>query len=255
VLEFSDTQITHWVSGLLLPLFRVSALLLSMPIIGGHLLPMRIRLYLALVLTALLFPSLPEQTVPLGFNLATLLVVVQEILNGLLLGFALQCFFQIFLLAGQLLASQMGLAFASTQDPASGTSNVVLGQFLNILAILLFLALDGHLLLINLLAESFYTTPIANGFLIERYPALLAQMSTMLSGALLLVLPQIIALLVVNLAFGVMSRAAPQLNIFSIGFALSLLIGLLLLWISLAGFAASFQTLANEAFIALRELI
>jgi len=255
VLEFSDTQITSAVAGLLLPLCRVSALLLAMPIIGGHLLPMRIRLYLALLLTAVLLPTLPASSLPIGFNLATFLLVLQEVLNGLLLGFALQLFFQVFVLAGQLLASQMGLAFASTVDPASGTSNVVLGQFLNILAMLLFLAVDGHLLVIALLAESFHSTPIGSGFLIERYPALLAQLSTMLSGALLLVLPQIIALLVVNLAFGFMSRAAPQLNIFSIGFALSLLIGLLLLWIGLAGFAGSFSAFALETFSRLRELI
>jgi len=255
VVSFSDTQITHWVSSLLLPLFRVSALLLSMPIIGGHLLPLRIRLYLALVLTALLLPTLPSSSALFGFNLATVLLVLQEVLNGLLLGFALQLFFQVFLLAGQLLASQMGLAFASTVDPASGTSNVVLGQFLNILSILLFLALGGHLAIIELLAESFHNTPIGSGFLTFRYPALLAQFSLMLSGALLLVLPQIIALLVVNLAFGVMSRAAPQLNIFSIGFALSLLIGLLLLWISLAGFLESFSNLADNVFNALRGLI
>jgi len=254
VFEFSDTQITHWVASLLLPLFRVGALLLSMPIIGGHLLPMRIRLYFSLVLTALLLPTLPASSLLLEFNLATFLLIVQEVLNGLLLGLALQLFFQVFLLAGQLLASQMGLAFASTVDPASGTSNVVLGQLLNILAILLFLAVNGHLLVLGLLAESFHNTPIGSGFLTFRYPVLLAQFSTMLSGALLLVLPQIIALLVVNLAFGFMSRAAPQLNIFSIGFALSLLIGLLLLWIGLAGFADSFSQLANEAFAVLREL-
>jgi len=254
VVSFSDTQITHWVASLLLPLFRISALLLSMPIIGGHLLPMRIRLYLALLLTAVLLPTLPESTIVLDFNLATLLLVLQEVLNGLLLGLALQLFFQLFILAGQLLASQMGLAFASTMDPASGASNVVLGQFLNILAILLFLAINGHLLIIGTLAESFHSTPIGSGFLTARYPALLAQFSPLLSGALLLVLPQIIALLVVNLAFGFMSRAAPQLNIFSIGFALSLLVGLFVLWIGLAGFADSFAAFAGEAFIRLREL-
>jgi len=255
VVSFSDTQVTHWLATLLLPLFRVGALLLCMPIIGGHLLPIRIRLYLSLLLTAVLLPRLPTPIALFGFNLTTLLLVLQEVLTGLLLGFALQLFFQLFLLAGQLLASQMGLAFASTVDPASGTSNVVLGQFLNILAILLFLAVDGHLLVIGLLAESFHNTPIGSGLLSHRYPVLFAQFTPMLSGALLLVLPQIIALLVVNLAFGFMSRAAPQLNIFAIGFAVSLLIGLLLLWIGLSGFTDSFQILAHETFIVLRELI
>jgi len=255
VLSFNDTQMTHWVATLLLPLFRVGALLLSMPMIGGHLVPVRIRLYLSLVLTAVLLPTLAEPSTVSGFNLATLLLVAQEVLNGLLLGFALQLFFQIFLLAGQLLASQMGLAFASTVDPASGASNVVLGQFLHILAMLLFLSMDGHLLMMELLAQSFHSTPPGSGFLTTRHPSLLAQFSPMLSGALWLVLPQVIALLVVNLAFGFMSRAAPQLNIFSIGFALSLLLGLLLLWICLAGFLHSFSTLASATFSALRELL
>ena len=143
----------------------------------------------------------------------------EQILIGVMLGFVLQLFFQVFIVSGQLLAMQMGLGFASMIDPANGVSVPVIGQFFNMLVILLFFAMNGHLVVLEILTESFVTLPIG-GWLVgtNHFWEVAGKLGWVLGAGLLLVLPAITALLVVNLAFGLMTRAAPQLNIFSIGF-------------------------------------
>lgn len=254
LLALSDAQIGGWVGSFLLPLFRIAALLMSMPIIGTQLVPTRIRLYLALALTVVLVPGLPAAPAVEGISLQALVLVAQELLIGVMLGFALQLFFQAFVVAGLIIATQMGLGFASTVDPANGISTAVVGQFLTMLVTLLFLAMNGHLVVIEVLTESFVTLPIGGGFLVGHYWEVAGKLGWVLGAGLLLVLPAITALLVVNLAFGVMTRAAPQLNIFSIGFPLTLVIGLVIFWIGLADILGQYQTLAGEALQWLGEL-
>ncbi|MCY1513868.1 Surface presentation of antigens protein SpaR [compost metagenome] len=254
MLELTDAQIGGWVGSFLLPLFRIAALLMTMPIIGTQLVPVRVRLYLALALVVVILPGLPPAPAVEGISLRALLLIAQEVLIGVMLGFALQLFFQAFVVAGQIVATQMGLGFASTVDPANGVSTAVLGQLLTMLVTLLFLAMNGHLVVIEVLTESFTTLPIGGGFLTQHYWELANKLGWVLGAGLLLVLPAITALLVVNLAFGVMTRAAPQLNIFSIGFPLTLVVGLVIVWIGLADILGQYQPLASEALQWLREL-
>src|SRR5690606_37389995 len=144
MLELTNAQIGGWVAQFLLPLFRVAALLMSMPIIGTQLVPMRVRLYLAVALSVVLVPAPRPVPVVVALGLQALLLIVEQILIGVMLGFVLQLFFQLFIVSGQMLAMQMGLGFASMVDPANGVSVPVLGQFFNLLVILLFLAMNGH---------------------------------------------------------------------------------------------------------------
>jgi hypothetical protein len=123
--------------------------------------------------------------------------------------------------AGQIIAVQIGLAFASMIDPANGVSVPVLAQMLLMLVTLLFLAMNGHLVVFEVLAESFITLPVGTGLSTNHYWELAGKLGWVLGAGLLLVLPAITALLVVNLAFGIMTRAAPQLNIISIGFPMT----------------------------------
>lgn len=130
MLELSDAQIGGWVSSFLLPLFRIAALLMTMPIIGTQLVPLRVRLYLALAICALLLPNLPAMPQVEALSLPTFILIAQEVLIGVMLGFTLQLFFHAFVIAGQIVAMQMGLGFASMVDPANGISVAVIGQFL-----------------------------------------------------------------------------------------------------------------------------
>ncbi|MDH4553579.1 flagellar type III secretion system protein FliR [Pseudomonas sp. BN417] len=254
MLELSDAQIGGWVGSFLLPLFRIAALLMTMPVIGTQLVPLRVRLYLALAIAIVLVPTLPPMPQVDAISLRTLLLVGEQVLVGALLGFVLQLFFHAFVVAGQIISMQMGLGFASMVDPTNGVSVPVLGQFYLMLVTLLFLAMNGHLVVFEVLAESFVTLPVGGGLLTAQYWEVAGKLGWVMGAGLLLALPAITALLVVNLAFGVMTRAAPQLNIFSIGFPLTLALGLVIVWIGLADVLAQYQVLATDALQLLRDL-
>ena len=115
--------------------------------------PVRVRLYLALAIALVLVPTLPPMPVVESLSLASLLLIAEQLLIGVMFGFVLQLFFHVFIVSGQLLAMQMGLGFASMVDPANGISVPVLGQFFNMLVILLFLSVNGHLVVLEILAE------------------------------------------------------------------------------------------------------
>jgi flagellar biosynthetic protein FliR len=254
MLEISDSQIGGWVGSFLLPLFRIASMFMVMPIIGTQLVPTRVRLYLALAVCVVVMPTLPAMPQVDAINLRTFMMIGQEVLIGAMLGFTLQLFFQAFVIAGQIVATQMGLGFASMVDPANGISVPVIGQFFLMLVTLLFLAMNGHLVVFEVLAESFVTMPVGDGLLTDHYWTLANKLGWVFGAALILVLPAITALLVVNMAFGVMTRAAPQLNIFSIGFPLTLLLGFIIVWIGMADILGQYQRFATEALQFLREM-
>ena len=218
MLELSNEQISGWVAQFLLPLFRIAAMLMVMPIIGTQLVPTRVRLYLALAISVVLVPTLPPMPQVDALSLRSLMLILEQVLIGAMFGFILQLFFHLFAVAGQIIAMQMGLGFASMVDPTNGVSVPVLGQFMLMLVTLLFLAINGHLVVLEILAESFLTLPPGQGLMVNHYWALAGKLGWVIGAGLLLTLPMVTALLVINLAFGVMTRAAPQLNIFSIGY-------------------------------------
>lgn len=254
MLQLTDAQIATWVASFILPLFRIAAVLMTMPIIGTKMVPGRIRLYLALAITVLVVPGLPPMPEVNPLSLSGLLLIAEQILIGAVFGLSLQLFFQIFVVAGQVVAIQMGMAFASMVDPVNGVNVAVVSQFLSMLVTLLFLSMNGHLVVFEVITESFTTLPVGTGLMVNHYWDLVGRLSWVLGAALLLVLPAITALLVVNIAFGVMTRAAPQLNIFSIGFPLTLVLGLGIFWVVLADILSHYQALASEALQWLREL-
>ncbi|MEX3772060.1 flagellar biosynthetic protein FliR [Pseudomonas sp. MYb118] len=254
LLQLTDTQISTWVATFMLPLFRVGALLMVMPVFGTTLLPRRIRLYLTVAITVAIVPALPPMPAVNPLDLSGLLLIAEQILVGAVLGFAMQLFFHAFVVAGQIVAVQMGMAFAAMVDPTNGVSVAVIGQFFTMLVTLMFLAMNGHLVVFEVLTESFTTLPVGSGLMVNHFWELAGKLGWVLAAALVLVLPAITALLVVNIAFGIMTRAAPQLNIFSIGFPLTLVLGLFIVWVGLADILNQYQPLASEALQFLREL-
>ncbi|XXE07816.1 flagellar type III secretion system protein FliR [Pseudomonas sp. Z1-29] len=254
MLELTDTQISSWVASFILPLFRVTAVLMSMPVFGTTLVPSRVRLYLAVAITVVIAPGLPPMPPVNALDLSALMLVAEQILIGVLLGFSLQLFFQAFVVAGQIISIQMGMAFASMIDPTNGVNTAVIGQFLTMLVTLLFLAMNGHLVVFEVLTESFTTMPVGSAMLVNHFWDIAGKLGWVLGAAMLLVLPAITALLVVNIAFGVMTRAAPQLNIFSIGFPLTLVLGMVIFWVSLGDILNQYQPLATQALQLLRDM-
>ncbi|MGH1462118.1 MAG: flagellar biosynthetic protein FliR [Neptuniibacter sp.] len=244
--EIGISEIEQWIAAFLWPLFRVASFFMAVPLIGSQLLNMRIRLMLALAVTVVVSPILPVMPDFDGLSVNTYLIIAQQILIGALLGFLFQIFYQIFVLGGQMIAMQMGLGFASMTDPANGISVVMLGQFYLTLIMMLFVALNGHLIMIEVIVRSFDVVPVALQA-IDRmsYWKVVIAGSWMFSAAFLMALPAVTALLVVNMAFGIMSRAAPQLNILAVGFPFTMVLGLFINWVNLGGFLDQYMRISS----------
>ncbi|MEH6470192.1 MAG: flagellar biosynthetic protein FliR [Halopseudomonas sp.] len=246
MLELSIPELVEWMNRFMWPLFRIASFFMAVPMIGTQLVPARVRLSLALVVTILIAPLLPPMPVYEGLSAEVFMIVVQQLLIGTVLGFMVQILFHIFVVAAQLISSQMGLGFASISDPANGVSVVVLAQLYTMLGMMLFLAMDGHLVLIDVIVGSFHILPVGEMLPVEVLWQVAMAASWMFAGALLLALPAVIALLIVNFAFGIMTKAAPQLNIFAIGFPFTMLFGLFITWVSLAGFLGQYRQLSEQ---------
>ncbi|MBC3955411.1 flagellar biosynthetic protein FliR [Pseudomonas triticifolii] len=255
MLALTDIQISTWVASFMLPLFRIVALLMTMPIIGTTLVPRRVRLYFAVAVTVVVAPVLPAMPPVQALDLSALLLIGEQIIIGAGLGLSLQLFFHAFVVAGQIISMQMGMGFASMVDPTNGVSSATIGQFFTMLVTLLFLAMNGHLVVLEILVESFTTMPVGSGLLVNNFWELANGLGWVLSSGLRLVLPAITALLVISIAFGVMTRAAPQLNIFSIGFPLTLVLGMVILWMTMGDILNQYQPMAVEALQRVRDMV
>jgi flagellar biosynthetic protein FliR len=220
-------QLEAWVAQGFFPFTRIGACLMVAPMFGARFVPTRTRILLAMAITALVVPMMPAPGIA-PFSAQGFVVVAQQLLIGAALGFALQVVFDALGLAGQLLANSMGLSFAFNVDPLRGSSTAALGQLYIILATLTFLALGGHLALLEVLIHGFTTMPIGtDGLGREGLWSMVLWGGQLFAGAISIALPGVTALLIVNLAFGVVSRAAPSLNLFAVGFPISLVVGLL----------------------------
>ncbi|MFT6431853.1 MAG: flagellar biosynthetic protein FliR [Halopseudomonas sp.] len=255
MLELTGADISRWISSYMWVFFRIASLMMTMPVIGTQLVPARIRLFLTVALTLLVVPHIPAPPSMDPLELATWAIIAEQILIGATMGFVLQLLFQIHVLAGQIVAMQMGLGFASMNDPSLGISVAVVAQVFTMLVTLLFLSIDGHLVVIEVLVESFTTLPLGEFFLVSDFQAVVLRFSWVMAAAVLIGLPAITALLIVNLSFGVMMRAAPQLNIFSIGFPLTLVFGLFIIWALLASVGEHYQMVTTDTLIWLRGLV
>jgi flagellar biosynthetic protein FliR len=254
-LALASGQLEGWVAQAFFPFVRIGACLMVAPMFGARFVPARSRILLAAALTALVVPMLPAPTVA-PFSGQGFVVVAQQLLIGIAMGFALQVVFDALGLAGQLLANSMGLSFAFNVDPLRGSSTAALGQIYIILATLTFLALGGHLALLELLVGSLHTLPIGTeGLGAEGLWSLVNWGGALFSGAIMIALPGVTALMIVNLAFGVVSRAAPSLNLFAVGFPISLVVGLLVVLAGIGPLQQGITQLLGQGFEFLRGLV
>jgi flagellar biosynthetic protein FliR len=253
---FTEAQLSAWLAAFLWPLIRISAMVAAAPIFSSRQTPKRLRIGIALLLSFMLMPLIPPPPVVEVFSPEALLIAAQQVLIGLSMGFVMQMVFGALVFGGQALAYSMGLGFASMVDPQNGVQVPVLSQYYMILATLLFLILNGHLFMIEILAQSFYTLPIAvDGITQANLRDIVLWASRMFTGGLLIALPAIAALLLVNLGMGIITRAAPQLNIFAVGFPMTMMIGFILMWITLPNVFVKFSELVDEALTFIRSLV
>ncbi|PCI22416.1 MAG: flagellar biosynthetic protein FliR [Piscirickettsiaceae bacterium] len=245
----SEHQISAWLASFIWPFLRVSSMFVAIPVFSGRFVDRRVLVGVSLLITFFTIPLIPQTEAFDIFTHAGIITGFQQVLIGLMMGFVLQLVFAAIVFAGQGIAYSMGLGFASMVDPASGVSVPVISQFYLILATLLFLVLGGHLVLIEMLIDSFRTLPIGVDGL-ERVDiwGVIAWSSRLFSAGLLMALPAITSLLMINIAFGVVTRAAPQLNIFAVGFPITLVLGALLMWVTVPAVMGNFTNLLAESY-------
>ena len=253
--EIDPIDVSHWISRYVYPFARISGLLMVMPLIGSRMVTQRVRILLAVAITLAVVPILPPMPAVDAISLASFIIILQQLLIGIALGFIVEMLTQVYVIAGQLIAMQTGLGIATTVDPSQGASVVVISQWFLFLVSLVFISLNGHLVLIEILIDSFSTFPVSmQGFSAEDFGLIVRWSGWMFAAALVISLPAIAALLVVNLAFGVMTRAAPQLNIFALGFPVTMIFGLFIMWLSVGEMAVSFQNQMDTLFEFMKKL-
>jgi flagellar biosynthesis protein FliR len=252
----SFTQIEYWIGSAFWPFLRIGACLMVAPMFGASYVPPRIRIVLAGAMTLVALPMLPPLQGLTVLSADGVVTTVQQIVIGVALGFALQLMFDALTLGGQILANGMGLGFAFNIDPLRGVTTPALGQFYTLLGTLVFLALDGHIALIQTLISSFRGLPVGPaGLSAQSLHALADWGNEMFLGALRVALPGMTALLVINLAFGVTSRAAPALNLFAVGFPITLVFGFVIVLLGLPGMQTVLTDLLSAAFQFMRMLV
>jgi flagellar biosynthetic protein FliR len=248
------SQLEGWVGGALWALARISGLMLMAPVLGSNMIPMRIRVGLTILLTVTLAPLAPLDIRPL--SAAGVAVLAQQILVGAALGFILKLVFEAVAFGGQFVSQAMSLGFAETVNPGVGGTTPVISQFYTMLVTLLFLVMNGHLQLISLLADSFRTLPVGGqGIGAEGVWGVLTFATHLFAGAVRVALPALTAVLVVNLGFGAISRSAPSMNLFAVGFPITICLGVLAVWLSLRALPGAFESLQVTAWTAMRQLI
>lgn len=248
-MEIDPSILMTWVSSFMWPFIRISALFMAMPVIGTTNVPVRVRMAITLSVTVIIASQLSEVPDFNPLNFQTWLMIASEILIGVAMGFALQLAFQAVIIAGQIIALQMGLGFASMVDPSSGMTMPVIAQMYLLAVILIFLNFNGHLLIIQMVADSFTSLPIGSGFLnTESLWVLITWGADMFAAGVLIAMPAIGALLIVNISFGVMTRASPQLNIFAVGFPFMVGTGLAVIWTTLPNLSSQVLTLFSQIF-------
>ncbi len=232
-MTFTDAQLVEAITAWLFVFFRVGAVLTAAPVFSASYVPARFRILLALAITVLIEPLLPPAEPVDPLSTTALVVLAQQLAIGFAIGIVLQLAFNALVFGGQMVAYSMGLGFAHLMDPQNGVQVPTVSQFYLIFATLIFLGADGHLRLVALLVESFGALPVGvDGITRAALWDIASWGTSLFSDGLLLSLPIVAALLLVNIGMGLVSRAAPQLNIFAVGFPVTLGLGFVLLWLT-----------------------
>lgn len=247
------TELQGLIGSVLWAMARVGGLCLTAPVFGDAVMPQRFRLAIMLMLAVVLAPLAPTTINPMSSD--GIVTMVEQLLMGACIGFVLKLAFEAVSLGGQLVGQSMSLGFAETVDPRGGGSSPVLSQFYLLMVTLLFLAMNGHLRLISLLADSFHSLPPGQSVInTNGLYAVVAFATHLFGGAVRVALPAMTSLLMVNIGFAAISRAAPSMNLFAVGFPITVTLGFVALWLSLHTVPGAFESLQNSAWTLMHEL-
>jgi flagellar biosynthetic protein FliR len=227
MISVTEAQLSAWYGAVFWPLARVLALFSVAPLLSHRAIPARIKVALALGIALVLMPNLAAPPLADVLSARGLALLAQNLVIGVIIGFTVRIVFAALEVAGEVIGLQTGLSFAGFFNPAMGVTQTAVSSFMSLLALLMFVAIDGHLMLIHALAESFRLFPLTGAVEFPLSFDRVARMgSDVFALGLTIALPFIAVMMVVNIVLGVLARVAPQLNIFAVGFPLTILVGL-----------------------------
>lgn len=259
MIEFTADQLYLWINTFIWPFFRVLGLFATAPLFSESSITPQAKVGITAVISLAIAPALPPMPdLPTG-SWAALWLAIQQVLIGIALGFVMRIVFAIVLVAGEFIGFQMGLSFAAFFDPSTGSNTAVVSRLLNLVTMLVFLAANGHLVMLKAFLHTFETFPIQPGSLHpDGWGVILEWSREIFLSGLLLSLPLVIVLLTMNLAFGILNRTAQQLTVFAVGFPITLTTGIIVLTLVVPQitpflmqlFEAGYETMARlmEAF-------
>jgi len=246
MISFTSAQIDIWLATLIFPLTRILSMIASAPVLGNKQVPVRVKIGLSALLAIIIAPTIASMPPVAIGSPQGLLIMIQQIIIGVAMGFTMRLIFTAVEMAGELAGLQMGLGFASFFDPINASYTPVVARWLGIIAVLAFLAMNGHLHILSALAESFRTLPIGSMLPTKGFYDVASWGGSIFAYALQISLPILAALLITNIALGILTRAAPQLNLFAIGFPITLAIGFFVLALSMPYFIPLLDRLIHE---------
>lgn len=256
MIEVTFDQLQGWLVAFLWPFTRITAFMAASPLWGHSSVPNRVKVALAALVSVVIAPLLPPLPDVPVVSWAGVGILAEQMLIGVAMGLVMRVTFAAVQATGEFIGLQMGLAFATFFDPSSGTNMVVLSRILYMISLLMFLAFNGHLIVLEILATSFVTLPIGlGGFNASAFEMLARYGSTIYVSGMLLALPLVGSLLVINLTLGILNRSAPQLTVFNIGFPTSLTVGLFLMMILMTDLGRFLQGLFSQALETQRQLL
>ena len=256
MLSVTSTQLDLWLAGFFFPLTRILALMSVAPPFANTSVPATIRLVIGIAVTFGLTAALPPMAVvpPTGSWLG-LSMLTQEVMIGLAMGFGMQLAFAVLDITGELVGLQMGLGFATLYDPQSSGQTAAIGEFFALVAVLLFLSLNGHLVILSILGDSFSLLPVGHMLPVSGWKELVMTGGLLFGTGLLLALPIMAALLITTIALGILTKAAPQLNLFAVGFPVTMLVGFSMLVLAMSHLGPAFEHLFEDGFRIMRAVI
>jgi flagellar biosynthetic protein FliR len=255
MITLTSAELHAWIVAFLWPLTRIIGLISTAPLFGNVSVPARVKIVLSVLLSLIMAPTVPALPAMDPMSLAGMLILVQQLVIGLAMGFAMRIVFAAAEMAGEISGMTMGLGFATFFDPQSQGRSSAISQFLSLLMLMVYLASNLHLVMLSSLADSFQTLPISSAPLgTGGIHQLVGWGGRIFSAGLQLSLPIIAALLITNIALGILTRAAPQLNIFGIGFPITIGVGFIMIALTLPYLATPIDRLFQDAMDTIRQI-
>jgi len=251
----TSAQLDAWLAAFMYPLMRLLGMMMTAPIFSNRGMAVRLRLAVGLGIAVAVLPAAPPMPDIAPGSGIGLMILGQQIFIGAAIGFTIRLVFAAIDVAGSFIGMQMGLSFALFFDPNSGGQSAVLADFMSMVAALLFLSLDGHLILVDLLVRSFEWLPVGAGLHGQGWRFIPRAGAAVFSTGFLLSLPMLAVLIVTNTAMGVLTRASPQLNLFAVGFPVTMLTGFFALTLLMSNIGPVFHNLFERSFDAVPALL